>query len=88
MSRQPAEPLTELHSRNQHFYFGYDNTEMMGTGNMIRLDWFRVERQIQLWDAKQSCIVYSDIHALGEEKSKIGGKAARRDALHMTGSFT
>ncbi len=57
MSFTPATPLSELHIRNQQFFSGYDNTGMMGTGNMIWLDWFRAERQIQLWDAKQSCIV-------------------------------
>lgn len=70
MGFTPAKPLSELHIRNQQFFSGYDNTGMMGTGNMIWLDWFRAERQIQPWDAKQSCIVYTEMRALWEEKRK------------------
>lgn len=41
---------------------------------MIWLDWFRAERQIQSWDAKQNGIVYIEMHALWDLERKVKEK--------------
>lgn len=48
---------------------------------MIRLDWFRAERQSQWW-------VYTDMHALWGEKRKEKQNGRRGEALSMTESLT